>query len=83
MASSISPSIAPGSDDSILKNQPSVVGAELNILAGSVEHLAGTTFSHLRIAVPPGTDPQAVIAALRAQGADARLTRPEELEARR
>ena len=60
-----------------------VVGAELNILAGSVEHLAGTTFSHLRIAVPPGTDPQAVIAALRAQGADARLTRPEELEARR
>ncbi len=50
------------------------VGAELNILAGSVEHLAGTTFSHLRIEVPAGTDPRAVIASLQAQGADARLT---------
>ncbi|HMQ67018.1 MAG TPA: ATP-binding cassette domain-containing protein [Arachnia sp.] len=67
----------------VVAHTSSVVGAELNILAGSVEHLAGTTFSHLRIAVPPGTDPQAVIAALQAQGADARLTRPEELEARR
>ena len=51
-----------------------VVGAELNIVAGSVEHLAGTTFSHLRISVPPGTDPQRVIDVLREQGADAKLT---------
>ena len=50
------------------------VGAELNIVAGSVEHLAGTTFSHLRISVPPGTDPQRVIDVLREQGADAKLT---------
>ncbi len=50
------------------------VGAELNIVAGSVEHLAGTTFSHLRIAVPDGTDPQRVIESLISQGADARLT---------
>ena len=61
----------------------SVVGAELSILAGSVEHLAGTTFSHLRIAVPEGTDPHAVIAALHAQGADARLTSEADLEGRR
>ena len=50
------------------------VGAEIAILAGSVEHLAGTTFSHLRLAVPEGTDPQRVIEELRALGADAQLT---------
>ncbi|WP_408647216.1 NIL domain-containing protein [Tessaracoccus coleopterorum] len=50
------------------------VGAEIAILAGSVEHLAGTTFSHLRLAVPEGTDPQRVIDELRALGADAQLT---------
>lgn len=50
------------------------VGAELNIVAGSIEHLSGTTFSHLRLAVPDGTDPQRVIDSLRVQGADARLT---------
>ncbi len=60
------------------------VGAELNIIAGSVEHLAGTTFSHLRISVPPGTDPERVVESLRAQGADAKitdLTPNEELDA--
>ncbi|MFT3888005.1 MAG: ATP-binding cassette domain-containing protein [Arachnia sp.] len=50
------------------------VGAEIAILAGSVEHLAGTTFSHLRLSVPHGTDPQRVIDELRGLGADARLT---------
>ena len=58
----------------VVAHTSTLVGAELNILAGSVEHLAGTTFSHLRIEVPPGADPQAVIASLQAQGADARLT---------
>ncbi|HMR47906.1 MAG TPA: ATP-binding cassette domain-containing protein [Arachnia sp.] len=67
----------------VVAHTSSVVGAELAILAGSVEHLAGTTFSHLRIAVPEGTDPHAVIAALRAQGADARLTSETDLEGRR
>lgn len=50
------------------------VGAEVAILAGSVEQLAGTTFSHLRLAVPHGTDPHRVVAELQALGADARLT---------
>ena len=67
----------------VVAHTSGVVGAELSILAGSVEHLAGTTFSHLRIAVPEGTDPHAVIAALRAQGADARLTSEADLEGRR
>lgn len=56
-----------------------IVGSELNIVAGSVEHLAGTTFSHLRISVPDGTDPQRVIDELRRQGADAKLTDPRDL----
>lgn len=65
-------------------NQPVVahtsrlVGAELAIIAGSVEHLAGTTFSHLRIAVPEGTDARLVVDKLKEQGADAALT--SELE---
>ncbi len=50
------------------------VGAEISILAGSVEHLAGTTFSHLRLSVPEGVDPQRVIGELRSLGADAQLT---------
>ena len=50
------------------------VGAEIAILAGSVEHLAGTTFSHLRLEVPDGVDPQSVINELKALGADAALT---------
>lgn len=61
-------------------NQPVVamasraIGAEIAIIAGSVEHLAGTTFSHLRLLVPPEADPHAAIAELRRLGADARLT---------
>lgn len=50
------------------------LGVELAIIAGSVEHLAGTTFSRLRLSVPAGADPQRVIASLKAQGADACLT---------
>lgn len=55
------------------------VGATLAIVAGSVEHLAGVTFSHLRLLVPTGTDPQAVVGYLRSLGADARLTPAAEL----
>lgn len=58
----------------VVAHTSSEVGAPLNIVGGSVEHLAGTTFSHLRIAVPSGTDPQRVIDSLLSQGADARLT---------
>lgn len=49
-------------------------GINLNIVAGSVEHLAGTTFSHLRLAVPNGTDPMAVVEFFKGNGADAKLT---------
>ncbi|RRD49133.1 methionine ABC transporter ATP-binding protein [Arachnia propionica] len=55
------------------------VGATLAIVAGSVEHLAGVTFSHLRLLVPTGTDPHAVVDYLRSLGADARLTPAAEL----
>lgn len=58
----------------VIAHTSNVVGAELSIIAGSVEDLAGTTFSHLRLLAPPGVDPQRVVAELRAQGADARLT---------
>ena len=50
------------------------LGAEIAIVAGSVEHLAGTTFSHLRLLAPAGLDPQRVIDELRLLGADAQLT---------
>lgn len=56
-------------------------GTTLVIVAGSVEHLAGVTFSHLRLLVPTGTDPDAVIAFLRRLGADARRTPETELNA--
>lgn len=49
-------------------------GVTIPIIAGSVEHLAGITFSHLRLRVPAGTDPEAVVAYLRDLGADAQLT---------
>lgn len=58
----------------VVAHTSNVVGGELNIVAGSIEHLSGTTFSHLRIAVPDGIDPQQAIDSLISQGADARLT---------
>ena len=58
----------------MIAHTSNAVGAELAILAGSVEQLAGTTFSHLRLAVPNGTDPRRVVEELKALGADARLT---------
>ncbi|WP_296138520.1 methionine ABC transporter ATP-binding protein [uncultured Tessaracoccus sp.] len=62
----------------VVAHTSSLVGAELAIIAGSVEHLAGTTFSHLRIAVPDGADPRRVVQLFKEQGADAALT--SELE---
>ncbi|MFD2674673.1 methionine ABC transporter ATP-binding protein [Gulosibacter bifidus] len=58
----------------VIAHTSAAVGAELAIIAGSVEHLAGTTFSHLRLAVPEGTDAAEVIRILKSQGADACLT---------
>ncbi len=58
----------------MIAHTSNAVGAELAILAGSVEQLAGTTFSPLRLAVPNGTDPRRVVEELKALGADARLT---------
>lgn len=58
----------------VIAHTSKLVGAELAIIAGSVEHLAGTTFSHLRVAVPDGTDPSLVVQKFKEQGADAALT---------
>ena len=58
----------------VIAHTSNLVGAELAIIAGSVEHLAGTTFSHLRISVPEGADPHHVVRAFKEQGADACLT---------
>jgi D-methionine transport system ATP-binding protein len=44
---------------------------DLPVVAGTIEHLAGTTFHRARVLVPDGTDADAVIAFLRAAGADA------------
>lgn len=49
-------------------------GVTMPIVAGSVEHLAGITFSHLRLRVPDGTDPDAVVGYLQELGADAQRT---------
>ena len=54
-------------------------GVTIPIVAGSVEHLAGITFSHLRLRVPEGTDPDAVVGYLRQLGADAKRTPTSEL----
>lgn len=48
--------------------------AEITIVAGSVEHLAGTTFSHLRVAVPRSVPAEAVVRYFKDLGADAKLT---------
>ncbi|MDO5093196.1 MAG: ATP-binding cassette domain-containing protein [Propionibacteriaceae bacterium] len=49
-------------------------GVTIPIIAGSVEHLAGVTFSHLRLRVPAGTSAPAVVDYLLGLGADAQLT---------
>ena len=54
-------------------------GVTIPIVAGSVEHLSGITFSHLRLRVPDGTDPDAVVGYLRQLGADAKRTPASEL----
>ncbi|MGO1385980.1 MAG: ATP-binding cassette domain-containing protein, partial [Arachnia sp.] len=46
-------------------------GTDLPILAGTVEHLGGTTFSRMRILVPPQIRVDDVAAILRAHGAQA------------
>jgi D-methionine transport system ATP-binding protein len=46
-------------------------GVDLPVVAGTIEHLAGTTFHRARVLVPDGTDADVVIAFLRVAGADA------------
>ncbi|SHJ39974.1 D-methionine transport system ATP-binding protein [Tessaracoccus bendigoensis DSM 12906] len=58
----------------IVAHVSQVVGAEIAIVAGSVEHLAGTTFSHLRLLIPESVEAGRVIDELRRLGADAALT---------
>ncbi|NKX53787.1 methionine ABC transporter ATP-binding protein [Arthrobacter mobilis] len=45
---------------------------DLNVLAGSVETLAGTQFGHLRIQLPDGADPAPLAAYLEDQGVSVR-----------
>ena len=54
-------------------------GVTIPIVASNVEHLAGITFSHLRLRVPDGTGPDAVVGYLRQLGADAKRTPTSEL----
>lgn len=49
-------------------------GVDLPVLAGTVEHLGGTTFSRMRILVPPSLDPGQVAGILHAHGAQAALS---------
>ncbi len=44
-------------------------GVDLPVLAGTVEHLGGTTFSRMRILVPPQLSPPDVADVLRSRGA--------------
>ncbi len=46
-------------------------GVDLPVLAGTVEHLGGTTFSRMRILVPPQLNPEQVAEVLRGHGAQA------------
>jgi D-methionine transport system ATP-binding protein len=47
---------------------------DLNVLAGSVETLAGTQFGHLRIQLPTGVDSVPVVEYLHSQGVSVRAT---------
>ncbi len=47
----------------------SSLGVVLPILAGTIEHLGGTTFHRLRVLVPPPLDPVEVVARLHSLGA--------------
>lgn len=47
------------------------LGVDLPVVAGTIEHLAGTTFHRARVLVPEGTDADAVISFLIDAGADA------------
>ncbi len=49
-------------------------GVDLPVLAGTVEHLGGSTFSRMRILVPPQLDPVTVVNVLHQHGAQASVT---------
>lgn len=55
-------------------------GIDLPVLAGTVEHLGGTTFSRMRILVPPQLDPEQVADILRGHGAQAARSMPIDKE---
>ncbi len=52
-------------------------GVGLPVVAGTIEHLAGTTFHRARVRVPDSTYPQLVIDFLTAEGASAALSTAE------
>lgn len=57
----------------VLTGAARAFGVDLNVLAGSVESLAGTQFGHLRIQVPAGTDTAALTKHLTGQGVAVRI----------
>ncbi|MEA4944559.1 MAG: ATP-binding cassette domain-containing protein [Propionicimonas sp.] len=52
-------------------------GIDLPVVAGTIEHLAGTTFHRARVRVPSGTDPVQVVGFLTEVGASASLSGQE------
>ena len=64
-------------------SEPVLTGAarafemDLNVLAGSVESLAGTQFGHLRIQLPTGADPASLARHLTGQGVAVRVVQEE------
>ncbi|RMB62105.1 methionine ABC transporter ATP-binding protein [Tessaracoccus antarcticus] len=50
--------------------------ADLPVLAGTVEHLDGTTFSRMRVLVPPSLDPAVVVSHLKGLGAESTISAP-------
>ncbi|MCC6496409.1 MAG: ATP-binding cassette domain-containing protein [Propionibacteriaceae bacterium] len=52
------------------------LGVDLPILAGTIEHLGGTTFHRLRVLVPRPLDPVEVVARLHSLGARAAVSGP-------
>ena len=64
---------APG-DATALTSAERHFDADLPVLAGIVEHLGGTTFSRMRVLVPPALDPAQVAAHLVGHGAQAFTT---------
>ncbi|MEV7647938.1 ATP-binding cassette domain-containing protein [Arthrobacter sp. NPDC089319] len=61
----------------VLTGAARAFGMDLNVLAGSVESLAGTQFGHLRIQLPAGADTASLARHLTGQGVAVRVVQEE------